>query len=117
MNIVFDEKALEKVYSRRYRLYSRISDHETVLELWASSSRHPDSEYYYSKYVKSEYYPSTGQIVAWMYECASNLAHVFHSVELAEYATEMFRNYIDTLNRLDKIGYDINEHVSVFNKY
>ena len=33
-----------------YKLYSRISDHETVLELWGASTKHPDSVFYFSDF-------------------------------------------------------------------
>lgn len=34
------------------KLYSRLSDHETVLELWEASTKHPDSIFYFSEFNK-----------------------------------------------------------------
>ena len=36
------------------KLYSRVKDHETVLELWGASTKHPDSVFYFSDFKLSE---------------------------------------------------------------
>ena len=33
-----------------YKLYSKLSDHETVLELWGGSTKHPDSKFFFSDF-------------------------------------------------------------------
>ena len=44
-----------------YKLYSRISDHETVLELWEASTKHPDSIFFFSDlYLIKTYLYQTG---------------------------------------------------------
>lgn len=75
-----------------YRLYSRLSDHETVLELWGGSTKHPDVVFYFSDFVLSEWYEPEDQIIPWLFECASRLNILYHSYELAKWACEIFES-------------------------
>ena len=70
------------------KLYSRLSDHETILELWGASTRHPDSMFYFSDFKKSEWVDENAQIFQWILECASKMNFPFHGYELAKYAME-----------------------------
>ena len=72
------------------KLYSRVQDHETVLELWASSTKHPDSVFYFSEFKLSEYCSDYIQVYQWLLECASKLTWVFHARALVEFANEYF---------------------------
>ena len=67
-------------------LYSRLSDHETVFELWGASTKHPDSVFYFSDFKKSEWYDETSQTIPWMLECASKMSFYFNSVSVAHFA-------------------------------
>lgn len=75
---------------RDYILYSRISDRETVLELWGASTKHPDSVFYFSNFKLSDFFDSSSQIVPWLFECASKLTFPVHSYELAKWACEIW---------------------------
>ncbi len=72
------------------KLYSRLSDHETVLELWEASTKHPDSIFYFSDFEKTSFIPAKEQIFPWLLECASKLMFPFHSYCLASYAMELY---------------------------
>lgn len=72
------------------KLYSRLSDHETVLELWEASTKHPDSVFYFSDFRKNEYLPDSAQTFQWLLECASKLMWPFHAFCLADFAMELY---------------------------
>ncbi len=72
------------------KLYSRLSDHETVLELWEASTKHPDSIFYFSDFRKTEFIPAKEQIFPWLLECASKMIWPFHSYCLASFAMELY---------------------------
>lgn len=74
-----------------YKLYSRISDHETVLELWGASTKHPDSVFCFSDFKLSDWFEPQVQIVPWLYECASQLNWPYHSFALAQWACDLYK--------------------------
>ena len=73
-----------------YVLYSRITDHETVLEVWGGSTKHPDVVYHFSDFVLSEWFEPEDQIVPWLLECASRLTFPVHSYFLAKWACRLY---------------------------
>ena len=73
-----------------YKLYSRLSDKETILELWGASTKHPDSVFYFSNFDLSEWVQPEAQVISWIYECASELNLPFHSYQLAKWACDFF---------------------------
>lgn len=73
-----------------YKLYSRISDHETILELWGASTKHPDSKFYFSNFQLVEWLPSTNQIIPWIFECASKMNLPTHAYELAKWGCSLY---------------------------
>ena len=73
-----------------YRLYSRISDHETVLELWGASTKHPDCVFYFSDFKLTEWIDPQDQIIPWVFECASKLMFPYNSYRLAKWACELY---------------------------
>lgn len=90
------------------KLYSRVKDHETVLELWASSTKHPDSVFHFSKFelpsgweVEDKSNPIF--IYQWLIECASKLTWWFYTRNLVDEANELFDEYEKSLKRVDKI--------------
>ena len=68
------------------RLYSRVDNKDTVLELWGASTKHPDSVFRFSNFKKCEFIKEEAQIFQWLLECASKLNFPFHAMELAEFA-------------------------------
>ena len=72
------------------KLYSRLSDHETVLELWEASTKHPDSVFYFSNFEKTKFLPDNVQTFQWLLECASKLTWPFHAFCLANFAMELY---------------------------
>jgi len=76
-----------------YKLYSRLSDHETVLELWSASTKHPDSTFYFSKFKLCDWFDAKDQIVPWIFECASKLNFPIHAYELSKWGCELYENY------------------------
>ncbi len=74
-----------------YKLYSRISDHETILELWAASTKHPDSMFFFSDFQLSEWFEPEDQIVPWVYECASKMNFPYHAFSLAQWIGDRYK--------------------------
>ena len=72
------------------KLYSRLSDHETVLELWGGSTKHPDSVFWFSDFKCSDWFEPIDQIVPWLLECASKLNFPYYSYTLAKWAIERY---------------------------
>lgn len=73
-----------------YKLYSRISDHETVLELWGASTKHPDSVFFFSDFELCPWIEPEWQIVPWIFECASKLNLPIHAYELARWGCRLY---------------------------
>ena len=76
-----------------YKLYSIISDHETVLECWGASTKHPDSVFLFSNFVTTTLVSKESQIPAWIWECASRMVFPFHSYSLAQFGIELFEGW------------------------
>lgn len=73
-----------------YKLYSRLKDHETVLELWGGSTKHPDCVFYFSEFKLSEWYEPEDQIFPWLLECASKMNIPYHAYEIAKWACNAY---------------------------
>jgi hypothetical protein len=76
---------------KMFKLYSRIADHETILECWASSTKHPDARFFFSEFEKSKYFDEDAYIVPWIYECASKMMWPYHAFKLAEWGSSLYR--------------------------
>ena len=74
-----------------YKLYTRLSDGETILELWGASTKHPDSIFYFSNFILSEWFEPEDQIIPWLLECASKLNFPYHAYSLANWACRLYR--------------------------
>ena len=72
------------------KLYSRISDHNTILELWGASTKHPDSRFNYSSFKKVDFISDEVQIYQWLLECASRLTWWFYAKDLVDFANEYY---------------------------
>ena len=92
------------------KLYSRISDHETILELWASSTKHPDSVFYFSDFEIPKGFEGDLSdpifIYQWLIECASKLTWWFHTRELVDFANESFDEFDENFRKMKKRGLD-----------
>lgn len=73
-----------------YKLYSRIDNHDTILELWGASTKHPDSLFRFSDFTLSDWFPSHRQLFQWILECASKLSFPIHARELTDFALEVW---------------------------
>lgn len=73
-----------------YKLYSRLSDRETVLECWGASTKHPDCVFLFSKFILSEWFEPEDQIFPWLLECASKMNFPYHAYELSKWACERY---------------------------
>lgn len=71
-----------------YKLYSRISDKDTVFEVWGGSTKHPDCIFHFSDFEKSKWCDEIHQIFPWLLECASKMNFPFHSYQIAKFAME-----------------------------
>lgn len=76
------------------KLYSRISDHETILELWGASTKHPDSRFSFSHFEKTPLVSDQVQIYQWLLECASRLTWWFFARDLVNFANEYYDRVI-----------------------
>lgn len=73
-------------------LYSRLSDHETVFEIWGGSTKHPDVSFNFSHFKKSPFGNEQSQIFAWLLECASKMVLPTSSWRIAYFAMELWEN-------------------------
>jgi len=75
---------------KNLELYSRLSDHETVFEIWSSSTKHPDTTFYFSDFKKSPCADEPSQIFPWLLECASKMIFLHSSWRIANFAMELW---------------------------
>ena len=73
-------------------LYSRLSDHETVFEVWGASTKHPDVSFSFSNFNKSPLGDDEFQIFAWLLECASKMLFDFSCYRIADFAMGLHDN-------------------------
>lgn len=68
------------------------NEHKYVIELWGSSTKHPDSVFFYDdeRFKKSECVEDTYQIYQWILWCASNMDYPFHAYKMAEDAKSWY---------------------------
>lgn len=57
-----------------------------ICELWAASTKHPDSRFNMKDFKKVDFIDEEHQVFQWLLECASKLTFPFYAQELAEYA-------------------------------
>lgn len=75
----------------KIRLFSDVETHETYLELWGSSTNHPDCTFEFSKFNKVYFLPEYQQIFNWLLECASTMNFHFHAFDVANFAMEIYK--------------------------
>lgn len=80
-----------------YKLYSDIKTHETFLELWGASTKHPDSKFNFKNFKTVEWIDPQFQIIPWIFECASKMSFPPHSYELSKWACGIYeKTFINT---------------------
>lgn len=71
-------------------LFSNIKTHETILELWGASTKHPDSRFYFSNFELPKWAVEEEakylQVFQWLLECASKLNFPPHAKNLTKLA-------------------------------
>ena len=73
-----------------FKLYSRISDHETILECWGASTKHPDSIFHFSDFTLCPWIEPVYQTLPWIFECASKMNLPFHAYKLARWGCRLY---------------------------
>ncbi len=70
-----------------YKLYSRLDGKLTILELWGSSTKHPDSTFSFENVVGK----TTGiwSLYQWIIQNAAQLYFRFHTYCLVDFANEL----------------------------
>ena len=66
------------------------SEKDLTLEVWASSTKHPDAKFYFSDFQKSLWVAEEHQIFQWLLECASKMNFPQTAKEIAEIAFEKY---------------------------
>lgn len=66
-----------------------------VLELWGSSTKHPDSVFHFEDFEKNPYFDDESQIFQWICECASKLSFPFGAVSLVKWGLENYSPFKD----------------------
>lgn len=84
----------EGTAGRGVKLYRR-DDGEIILELWAASTKHPDSMFRFSDFSTVEYLPKPTQLYQWILECASKLTLPMHALDLANFASDVYDAVIE----------------------
>lgn len=83
------------------KLYSRISDHALILELWGSSTKHPDCVFTYTKEMRREeqcFQARWTQDYKFLLKCAGDMLWVQTASKLTQIAQAMYRQCIDADN-------------------
>lgn len=96
----------EGTAGRGVKLYRR-DDGEIVLELWAASTKHPDSTFRFSDFSTVKYLPKPTQLYQWILECASKLTLPMHALDLANFASDVY----DAIIEQDGNPARYNEHI------
>lgn len=61
-----------------------------TLEVWGSSTKHPDYKFYFSDFKKSEWVDEQHQVFQWLLECASKMLFPQTAKKISDYAYENF---------------------------
>lgn len=65
------------------------------LELWGSSTKHPDSRFHFSDFKTTDFVRLECQVYQWILECASKLTWPHHAKELVAFAEELDKKIIE----------------------
>lgn len=84
---------IHEKFSKGIVVYKNEND-DYILELWGSSTKHPDSLFRYSDWEnKSNMFSTEDQIFQWLLYCASQLTFPFFARSLVDYAIENWYNW------------------------
>ena len=80
------------------KVYSRLSDHETILEVWGGSTKHPDCVFKFSDFEIPWFWrddPQTDKshptfIYQWMIECASKMTWWWSTKKIVDFANNFY---------------------------
>jgi hypothetical protein len=75
---------------RIYECFKEDGTFDFTLEVWASSTEHPDAQFYFSDFQKSEWVSEYHQIFQWLLECASKMRFPSTAKQIAEIALEKY---------------------------
>jgi hypothetical protein len=73
-----------------YECYDENNKKDLTLEVWASSTKHPDAKFYFSDFSKSQWCSEEYQIFQWLLECASKMNFPTTAKEIADIAYEKY---------------------------
>ena len=85
------------------KLYSRIKDRDTILEVWGGSTKHPDCMFHFDNFKMPECWknnPDINQsnpvfIYQWLIQCASDMMWWWATKEITDFANYFYENAID----------------------
>ena len=63
-------------------------EHGYVVEMWGSSTKHPDSIFYFDNFNKTDIFEDNEQVFQWLLECASKMTWPIHAKALVEQAIQ-----------------------------
>ena len=75
------------------------NENDYVCELWAASTKHPDSIFHMNDFKTVDFIEKEYQVFQWLLECASKLTFPFHAKELVNYA---LKNWVNWEKPIDK---------------
>ena len=74
-----------------YECYLFDSKEKTwTLEIWSSSTKYPDTKFYFSDFKLIHWVDKEHQVFQWLLECASKMNSPIIAKEIVEYALENF---------------------------
>ena len=73
-----------------YECYDENNKKDLTLEVWASSTKHPDAKFYFADFKKSEWCVEKHQVFQWLLECASKMSFPSTAKQIADLAYEKY---------------------------
>ena len=73
-----------------YECYDENNKKDLTLEVWSSSTKHPDAKFYFSDFEKSMWVDDECQIFQWLLECASKMNFPTTAKQIADLAYEKY---------------------------
>ncbi len=73
-----------------YKYYDENNNEDLTLEVWSSSTKHPDAKFYFKDFNKSEWVDEKYQIFQWLLECASKMRFPTTAKLIADLAYEKY---------------------------
>ena len=69
-----------------YECYDENNEKTLTLEVWGSSTKYPDSKFYFCDFEKTEWVDEEHQVFQWLLECASKMTFPNTAKQIAELA-------------------------------